>query len=209
MYFDHGLEGIVLQGTRKPEPQRPRGLRVWTCHRHVRPQRRKLTLHFSLEGLLFDMAALAYVEGDIMPEEQQHARHQTQDIIQWTNRDRMLRVLDISRAQLKELMYAFTEKQLRTFDFENFNQIEDRPNCSDDDYEIELTVPDSFSTTTIELIVQLAHEYMVCRCLSEWMSIVKPEKADTWMAKAVAVRDEISRAIVARRGPVRRRLSPM
>ena len=49
------------------------------CHK-VDSKNIEAVLLFKREQLIYDIRNLAYVEGDIMPEAQQHERHTVQDL---------------------------------------------------------------------------------------------------------------------------------
>ena len=76
------------------------------------------------------------------------------------------------------------------------------------DYVIRLLVPDEYSKTTVRLIVRYIHEYMVCRVLSDWMSITNPPAAANWKAKQDEALEGMKEAVNFRTGRVRRTQTP-
>lgn len=172
------------------------------CGEAAIAKRKRVMLIFLRNQLLYDIANCAHVEGDIMEEDAQHARHQTQDLTDDGNVDRVTRVLDLVHSQVVELLYPFTkiptEDELIMLD-----ALIDKPS-----YVVELTVPSDFSQTTVEYLSKLIHELLVCRSLADWMSITNPAKAQSWAEKAQTAQDGVKRALAMRMGRVRRRLSP-
>lgn len=158
---------------------------------------------FKRAELIYDIRNNAYVEGDVMQAKTEHDRHQVQDIGEDGNIDRVTRLLDLAHAECEEALFPYTKE-----DVEQETEMDDTPTYveptadaegtvadpevfTDDttaskptgDYVIRLLVPDEYSKTTVRLIVRYIHEYMVCRVLSDWMSITNPPAAANWKAK--------------------------
>ena len=72
----------------------------------------KVTLTFKRDELLYDINNIAYVEGDVMPADNEHDRHQVMDVGQDGNIDRVTRVLDVAFAECEELLYPYSKKNL-------------------------------------------------------------------------------------------------
>ena len=60
--------------------------------------------------LLQDIAGMGYVEGDMIKTDDEHDRHQVQDIVEDGNVERVTRVLDLTFAEITELMYPYTKQ---------------------------------------------------------------------------------------------------
>lgn len=159
-------------------------------------------LCFLREELLYDAANSAYVAGDVMKVEDEHQRHQAIDIIQDGNVDRVTRVLNLAAAACREALYPFTKKDVGSYETRD-DVLEEV-----DNYVIHMEVPPSFSKTTITLLEQLIHEFMVARVLADWMSQTNPEAEKTWEKKAEDALLAIRRARNNRTGKARRRLHP-
>ncbi len=134
-----------------------------------------LTMVFKRESLLYDIAHLGYVEGEV--QEASHATHQTQDIIEDGNGDRITRVLDLVYAECQEMLMPYSKQELS----EDITLTDEFKEA--DEYTITLSVPKTFSRTTAVLLKSLIHEYMVARALYEWLSITKPKAAEVWLEK--------------------------
>jgi len=161
---------------------------------------------FIREQLLYDIANVAYVHADVMPTDDDHARHQVFDVIQDGNIDRVTRILDVAYAEAVELLYPFSKQQLCPL----------RPYFNDDTlqesdaYIIDLKLPDNFSRTTLELILRYTHEYMVARVLAQWLRIAgAPSDAwQQWYELYNDIEARIRSALNARLSRTRRTLSP-
>lgn len=175
--------------------------------RKMNQDTRHVTLLFKRDALVYDISNVAYVEGDVMnPSEKrgmgEHAGHQTQDIAEDGNIDRVTRMLDLAHALCVEMLYPYTQSQCNdgmelTDDFSETA-------C----YRIEMDVPSKFSHTTAILIEKLIHEFMVARVLSDWLMITKPDAAQLWAARASEVLDKAKSVMRARSGILTRPLRP-
>lgn len=159
----------------------------------------QVTLTFKRTELLDDIRQYAYVEGDIMDEKQEHAKHQVFDIAEDGNIDRVTRVLALAHAECVEALFPFTKV--------NVDDEEERDDelIEEDKYIIEMLVPKSFSKTTVDILEKYIHEYLICRVLSDWFSITNPGSAKNWAdkaedAKASMLKSKSIRTITARRG---------
>ena len=198
----------------------------------VRTKTVKMT--FKREELLYDIRNNAYVEGDVMQAKTEHDRHQVQDIGEDGNIDRVTRVLDLAHAECEEALFPYTKENVEqesemddtptfvepTADAEGTvagsEETLAEEEFTDDtpvvkptgDYVIRLLVPDEYSKTTVRLIVRYIHEYMVCRVLSDWMSITNPPAAANWKAKQDEALEGMKEAVNFRTGRVRRTQTP-
>ena len=158
-------------------------------------------LSFKRDQLLYDIKNYAHIEGSVMDTESNHERHMVQDVGEDGNVDRVTRVLNMSVAKCKELLYPYTKNDLhRTELNDNLREPEV--------YGIVLSVPNSFSQTTLYLLEHLIHEYLVCKAVADWMSITNPSKTQIWEVKAKDAESEIRTNLHNRITKVRRRLYP-
>lgn len=158
-------------------------------------------LGFKRDQLLYDIKNYAYIEGSVMDTESNHNRHMVQDVGEEGNVDRVTRVLNLTVAKCKELLYPYTRNELHRTEL---NDTLREPKV----YGIVLSVPSDFSQTTLYLLENLIHEYLVCKALSDWLSITNPAKAQVWEAKAEDAQSEIRMNLHARIARTRRRLHP-
>lgn len=148
------------------------------------------------EQLLYDIENCCYVEGDIMPEEARHERHMVQDVGQAGNVDRVTRVLDLAHADILERLYPFTQREISHPLVDD--RLRDKPV-----YGVFLSVPESFSQTTLNLFGKLMHELLVCTAVADWLSITNPQKEETWRRKCGEVMERINQVRNQRRERVR------
>lgn len=158
-------------------------------------------LMFYREQLLYDIKNYAFIEGDVMGEDKQHAQHVLVEIGEEGNVDRVTRILAVVHAYVIEMLYPYTKQA----------PIEEEiDNClyAPNEYVVEMTVPDTVSRTTMHLLSRLIHEFMVYRVLADWLSITNPEAAANWAAKAAATEEEIDKAKNLRRNAFTRKTHP-
>lgn len=173
------------------------------CCQYSEPKTKSAKLVFRRAELLYDVENYSFVEGDIMQEDDEHAKHQVIDIGQEGNVDRVTRVLNLAHSECVEMLYPYTK-----------TEIPDEQEALDDvlaipeEYTIELTLPVSFSLSTLKLLKHLIHEYLVCQVLSDWMSITNPKSQANWEGKKNTLKTKIQTSLVSRSGKVRRKLKP-
>jgi len=174
------------------------------CNGRGKTQTRTATLKFLRPELVYDAENYAYVEGDIMGDENKHQKHQVMDIAQDGNVDRVTRVLNLAHAECVEMLYPYTKEEIEDGSTPELNDVL----AVQEEYTIELTLPSTFSKTTVNLLANLIHEYLVCRVLQDWFSITYPDASAAWAEKLMAVKEKISTAIMSRTKSLRRRMSP-
>ncbi len=172
-----------------------------SCLLEEKDGRINAVLGFKRDQLLYDIKNYAYIEGSVMDTESNHNRHMVQDVGEEGNVDRVTRVLNLTVAKCRELLYPYTKDELHRTEL---NDTLREPQV----YGIVLSVPADFSQTTLYLLENLIHEYLVCKALSDWLSITNPAKAQVWEVKAEDAQSEIRMNLHARITRTRRRLHP-
>ena len=167
------------------------------------PQTKTVLLTFKRSEVIYDAENYSFVEGDIMKTDDEHARHQVFDIGQSGNIDRVTRILNLAHTECVEMLYPYTKTEIPD-EQEALNDILAAP----EEYHIELTLPEGFSISTVKLLTNLIHEYLVCRVLSDWMSITNPGSKAHWEEKFENIKYKIQTSLVSRTGKVRRKLKP-
>lgn len=162
-----------------------------------------VALIFERKELIYDIANYSFVEGDIMNTDNDHIRHQVMDIAQKGNVDRVTRVLNVAHAECVEMLFPYTKREIPEDQICVCDKL-----SAPDVYYIELTLPITFSCTTIELLKHLIHEYLVCRVLADWMSITNPSSQANWEEKFRELKSKIQTSLVSRTGKIRRKLKP-
>lgn len=155
------------------------------------------------QRLMYDIANCAYVSGDVLGEDAQHAMHLVQEITEEGNADRVARVLDMAHEECVNALYPYAKEELP----EEQIYSDDAP-LKRDTYAIALRLPRGFSQTTVRMLQNYIHEYMVCRALQDWFAIVNPTASDVWAGKTELVRDKMRTILLARTGKIRRPLKP-
>lgn len=168
-------------------------------------------LSFSRVELLYDIENIAFIEGErlrsmrgeglTVNDELVHNVHILQDIGQKGNVDRVTRVLDITMAKCREMLYQFTKHAIHRPALDNKLKEQEV-------YGIVLSVPEDFSQTTLNLLERTIHEYLVCTSVADWMSMTYPEKAEIWAIKAASAERDITTLINTRTSKMRRRVHP-
>ncbi len=159
-------------------------------------------LQFEREQLLYDIKNYCYVEGHIMPDDTEvHVRHTVQDVGEEGNVDRVSRVLNLAIERCRELLYPYTKEEAY---ITSLNDILKKP----DSYWLVLSLPKEFSQTTLYLLENLIHEYLVCMAVADWLSITNPEKAQIWETKANEAIKEAHDKLRNRTKPLRRKQHP-
>lgn len=174
-------------------------------HSSTPVRRKKASMVFIKSEITDDIAQLAYVEGDVMPADNAHDRHQVMDIVEDGNADRMSRVIALAVDECREMLYPYTKVPVDDEEEED-NILEEEQT-----YTIELLLPDDFSKTTLEYMEKLVHEYLVCKAMAEWMGIANlnnRNSAANWAEKAETTKGKIKGVMNARMHRVRRTQTP-
>lgn len=158
-------------------------------------------LVFKRDQLLYDIKNYAYIEGSIMETESSHCRHTVQDVGEDGNADRVARVLNLTVGKARELLYPYTKSDISRAELDDI--LREPPV-----YGIVLSLPLDFSQTTLQLLEDLIHEYLVCKAVADWLSITNPAKADVWGQKAMDAESEIRMNLHNRISKARRTLRP-
>lgn len=161
-----------------------------------------ITISLLRSELLYDIGNYSFVEGDNMDVDDEHKRHQTIDVCEDGNIDRVTRVLNLGHSEVVELLYPYTKRECADGD------TRENVLVAPDVYVVDMCVPMTFASSSVELLKNLIHEYLVCRVLADWMSITNPGSKDKWEEKMVDMRGKIRGCINLRMGRLRRKLSP-
>ena len=161
-----------------------------------------LTITLGRESLLYDIGNYSFVEGYLMDVSDEHQRHQAIDVCEDGNVDRVNRVLNLAYSEVVEYLYPLTKRECQDGDSLANELVEH------EEYVVELSVPDEFASSTLELLKNLIHEYLVCRVLADWMSITNPSSKGTWEEKVGALKVRMRSCVNSRMVRLRRKMSP-
>ena len=159
----------------------------------------KVSLTFNTSELMYDIKNYAYIEGNIMADDER--KFQVTDIAEDGNKDRVTRMLNLAHAECVEMLYPYTKMDVSSAEIDNILELPDI-------FKIDMNANSGFSQTTINMLSILIHEYMVNRVVADWMSINKPESHANWEIKLEDTRYKIKSAISYRQGMIKRRLQP-
>lgn len=162
-----------------------------SCSIEKKVDRLNVSLTFSREQLLYDIKNYAYVESHVMSPDTEHARHMIADVGEEGNVDRVTRVLDLGVAKCREMLYPWAKMSISNTEFNDTLQEQAQ-------YRIDMTVPTTMSETTLSFVERYIHEFLVCRGVSDWLSITNPQKSEVWMEKANEAEREIGRSVHSR-----------
>lgn len=169
----------------------------------MEPERSKtIAMTFLRQEILDDIRQYAFVAGDVMAEENLHARHQVMDILEDGNIEIVTRVMSLALAQCREFLYPYSK--LEVVDRSEFDDYYDEP-C---EYVMELKVEEDFSETSADYLVKLIHKFVVYMILIEWYTIANPEAVPGITALAQSAEEKIKAAGNRRLRRVRRPLTP-
>lgn len=164
---------------------------------------RKVTLEFYREELEKDIAQIGYVNGDVTEAGAVHSKHQIQDIVEDGNRERVIRMLGLAHGEVLEMLYSATNSPVD--DGTTDDNVYEEP----EKYVVNMTVPETFSLTTVKYLREAIHEYMICRALEDWMGIARdPGQVEIWAARRDQAQKNIMKAMAKRGGRLRLRLTP-
>ena len=171
------------------------------CNRRNKESTKEIDIIFFRKELLYDIEQYAYVEADTIVTDDEHQKHQMFDIAQSGNEDLVNRTMCLAHSECVEWLYPYTKQEVSD------DSMSCNAPCAPQVYPIHLVVPDSFSATTMGLLKNLIHRYIVARVMWEWCGIVKPEKVEYWLGIATQAKEQAKSALMSRRTRLRRRQS--
>jgi len=192
------MAGIIQMGYTRGRPYKTEPC----CTPHITADGEAVIVQ-TKQRLIYDIANLAYVSGDVLGEDAQHVTHLVQEITEDGNADRVARVLDMAHEECVNALYPYAKEELP----EEQIYSDDAP-LQRSVYAIALKLPEGFSQTTVRLLQNYIHEYMVCRALQDWFAIVYPAGSEVWAGKTELVRDKMRTILLARTGRIRRKMKP-
>lgn len=169
-----------------------------------RQHRWPVTIDLKRDELLYDIKNMAYVEGENMQDASDEMKSRVQDVCDEGNIDRVNRMLDMAYAECVEMLFAYTKRGIEPITWQN-----NEPKCKCCNvYSIEMQMPETMSQTTVTLLRNCVHDYMVDYVLSDWLSINYAAAAAKWTLRCVETKEKIMEAVNMRVVPVRRTQRP-
>lgn len=175
------------------------------CREGARQPTRAVSLVFKREQLLYDIGNYAFVEGDVIPAQEEHERHQVMDVTQAGNIDLATRTLNLAHSETEELLYPYTKRPVA--DGERLDDELEEP----EEYVIEMRVPATMSATSLKYLRNLIHDYLVARVLYEWMSLTNLTNRGSkqnWEMKIDGLKMKMKSSALWRIKPLRIRKHP-
>lgn len=172
------------------------------CYNNKTVESKNVELTFLRSELLYDIKNIAYVEGDIIPSNGEHNRHQTIDVGETGNVDIVTRTLNLAYTEVMDELYPFTKKEVEC------GTTKDDVMQEPFDYVIAMQVPAEFSQTTVDYLENLIHDYLVTRVLIDWLGITYPDRKAHWQERLEELSDKIQACKHRRTGRIRRTLTP-
>lgn len=173
-----------------------------TCNHQ---QKWPVTIDLKRDELLYDIKNMAYTEGETLKNMGDEIKSRVQDICEEGNIDRVNRMLEMAHAECVELLYSYTKDAIEPITWQN-----DEPKCACCKvYSIEMRMPVAMSQTTVTLLRNCVHDYMVDYVLADWLGANHLDKnAAFWTARCEDMKEKISEAVNFRVVPVRRTQRP-
>lgn len=165
-------------------------------------------MKLSKKALLYDISNMAYLIADT-GEPLNHTLHRVRDICEDGNIDRVSRILGLAYAKILDVLAPVSESR--------HIKIDRDLSVSPHNYEIRFSSSGRFRfTLTSEKklkIKEIAHEYMVCMVLCDWLEVTLPVAADVWKYRAESALDALENLVAtvmysSSSTTLRRRISP-
>ena len=158
-------------------------------------------LTFYRDELLYDIKNYCYIESHVMEENAEEAKHTVADVGETGNVDRVTRLLNLYFSEVVESLYPYTKTEInKTTDSDVFTEPEK--------YEVHLSLPESMSITTVRLMRDLIHEFLVCMVVGDWLSITNQKSSETWVEKGMYAKERLRSIVNSRGGVIRRKSHP-
>lgn len=135
-----------------------------------------MKITFSKESLLHDISNIAYVIADVNGRADPHAVHQTFDIVERGNIDRVARMLCLAFAVAGEVLSPLLREK--------------RPwKITDETAEprnliLHFSPAFRLKEILLRLIETATREFLVCHVIADWLTITLPDLAPLWREKA-------------------------
>ncbi|MCQ2220010.1 MAG: hypothetical protein MJZ12_01380 [Prevotella sp.] len=163
-----------------------------------------VTIDLKRDELLYDIKSMAYMEGETLQNQSGEMKSHVQDICEEGNIDRVNRMLDMAHAECLEMLYSYTKKPIEPITWQNN---EPKSDCCRV-YSIEMHMPEAMSRTTVTLLKNCVHDYMVDYVLADWLKITNAAASAKWASRCEEMKEKIGEAVNFRVGRVRRRQTP-
>lgn len=128
--------------------------------------------------------------------------HTTEDVMDDGNREIVENIICRLVYEVMNILYPFARSPLQG------GVVNDRSQAVDS-YEIRLSFPRERSETQVRELCATVHEYIVDKCVAEWLSLTLPQSGwQVWEEKAQTLRERIATLLVHPLHPRRLRVRP-
>lgn len=149
-----------------------------------------VTITLFRSQLLYDIRNVGYIQSDSIALDESHVKHLIADIGEDGNVDRVTRIMSLAFQECANMIYRYSKKVIET------GTSTDDMFKAPESYKMTLKVPAKFSEPTLELLKDLAHEYMVSRTLYDWMGLCYPQARNVWKERLEELEERIKTASV-------------
>lgn len=146
---------------------------------------KSLTLSFGRDEVMFDIANIAHAEGDVLPAEALHTKHQVQEALEDGNREIVTRAVATAFAVVCRAFEPLSDGA--SADGQTLRNEYQEPAA----YRLTALVPKTFSKASAQLAQTLAHDYLVACGLFALFLVVYPDGAAKWRAMADGALDQL------------------
>ena len=153
----------------------------------MKPKTTTAVIRLSKSRMIYDIANNAFVIGETIEDAGPHAKHLVQDVVEGQNVDRVCRVMSQAFCRVKDL--------LRQWVVDN-----------EEEYVIQLVVPDGLARCTIDYWAILAYEYVTASAIADWLDITAKDKAAAWQGKADEAAERLAKGVALCHRHARKRM---
>lgn len=163
---------------------------------------RKVLLRYKTEELFADLSVRCGIAADAASLGGRDV-HNTRDVLDDGNREVLENTLSRLMYECTNILYPFCKTPVRGG--VRVNDI-DETEC----YEVEMVFPYERSETEVEEMRRTLQEYVVLKCLAEWLALTLPDTGQwqTWETKAQETRDRLATVLVLPMRPRTLRVRP-
>lgn len=114
-----------------------------------------------------------------------------QEVGEMDNWEWSRRVISMAINEIESVLYLISKHRITNHRSRD-NQKERASNTDGTaEWGAEFFVPDTFSDTSVDKLLHVSHDYIVCRILWEWANMTYPDFADFWEKKMKADLEEL------------------
>lgn len=151
--------------------------------------------------LINDISRNAFLIGDVLPDDMQHAKHQIQDMCEKYNLETVIRFIETAynecRSILRILLKSELEKPIATNVF-----------ISRNNYEFTITLPTHIKQEVFDVLPSHIHNYIVWKTLYSFLLLVSPEYAKNFAYRVEEYKELLQQIVVMSNKIAYRKSSP-